>query len=76
MSTTLREQIMAAGFSPQHSFVADTHSKIIYLKLKEDTEERITLTGSVSKPKIPLPSQNPTLKEVTGGVRFKLRNKS
>lgn len=71
---TVRDDLIGLGFTPQLEFRKDATVKVLYLKIKPDSDTRMNLTGPANVPTLTLPNQNRTLKPIAGGTRFRLAN--
>lgn len=69
---TVYDDLLGLGFKPQLQFRNDAFIKVLYLKIREDLDDRMDLLGKVKIPTLVLPNQNKTLKPITGGTRFRL----
>lgn len=70
--SNLTQELLDRGFTAKLSFVNDSATKILVVSNRSDENKRYSLLGDLGIPTIPLKHNNPSLKNVTDGVRFHL----
>lgn len=72
MTSALYQEVLEKGFNPQLVFRNDDHLKLLYIVNRQGRNVRVSATGPTKQPPFALENQNPSMKDIVGGVRVHL----